>query len=139
MRVTSRTSSAPRSLIFRSWIQSTGQMFKSACWVFDQDREMGLQSFMPEDVDLPRFQVVEHLEKIDPQIFACYNEYLNEEKREGGMFHDRLAESYLTIAVSVKIRGDNRRKWDELYAKLLHLIRAFNIPLACTVDFQKVG
>ncbi|KAI6159805.1 hypothetical protein EDD17DRAFT_1762099 [Pisolithus thermaeus] len=114
-------------------------MFKSARWVFDQDREMGLQSFMPEDVDLPRFQVVEHLEKIDPQIFACYNEYLNEEKREGGMFHDRLAESYLTIAVSVKIRGDNRRKWDELYANLLHLIRAFNIPLACTVDFQKVG
>ncbi|KAI6094348.1 hypothetical protein EDD16DRAFT_1529239 [Pisolithus croceorrhizus] len=137
MRVTSRTSSAPRSLIFRSWIQSTGQMFKSARWVFDQDREMGLQSFMPEDVDLPRFQVVEHLEKIDPQIFACYNEYLNEEKREGGMFHDRLAESYLTIAVSVKIRGDNRRV---LFPSKLtggHVVMSQRN--GTSFDFQKVG
>ncbi|KAI6108169.1 hypothetical protein F5141DRAFT_100478 [Pisolithus sp. B1] len=110
-----------------SYLQKLGseyldQVFKSARWVFDQDREMGLQVFMSEDVELPRFQVVEYLEKIDPQISARYIEYLIEEKREeGGMFHDRLAELYLSIAVSAKKRGDNQKR-DELYAKLLHFI-----------------
>lgn len=110
-----------------SYLQKLGpeyldQVFKTARWVFDRDREMGLQVFMSEDVELPRFQVVEYLEKIDPQISARYIEYLIEEKREeGGMFHDRLAELYLSIAVSAKKRGDNQKR-GKLYAKLLHFI-----------------
>ncbi|KAI6042930.1 vacuolar sorting protein 39 domain 1-domain-containing protein [Pisolithus marmoratus] len=110
-----------------SYLQKLGpeyldQIFKSARWVFDQDREIGLQIFMSEDVELPRPQVVDYLEKIDPHISARYIEYLIEEKHEdGGMFHDRLAELYLSITISAKKRGD-KQKQNETYAKLLHFI-----------------
>lgn len=114
-----------------SYLQKLGpeyldQIFKSARWVFDQDREMGLQVFMSEDVELPRSHVVDYLEKIDPQISARYIEYLIEEKHEdGGMLHDRLAELYLSITISAKKRGDNQKR-DETYAKLLHFIDTTN-------------
>lgn len=65
---------------------------------------------MSDDVELPRGQVVDYLEKLDPQISARYIEYLIQEKQEDdGVFHDRLAELYLGIAISAKKRGDSRK------------------------------
>ncbi|KIJ67051.1 hypothetical protein HYDPIDRAFT_174307 [Hydnomerulius pinastri MD-312] len=95
-----------------SYLQKLGpeyldQIFESARWVFEQDRDMAFQIFTSDDVDLPRSRVTDYLEKIDLSIAARYLEYLIEEKEEESVgFHDRLAELYLRIAVGAKRRGD---------------------------------
>jgi len=62
---------------------------------------------MSDDVELPRGQVVDYLEKLNPQVSARYIEYLIQEKQEDdAVFHDRLAELYLGIAMNAKKRGD---------------------------------
>ena len=98
---------------------------------------------MSDDVELPRGQVVDYLEKFDPQVSVRYIEYLIQEKQEDdAVFHDRLAELYLGIAVNAKKRGDegtfqfSRSTWsihiftlerrEEVYSKLLHFIDTTN-------------
>ena len=50
---------------------------------------------------------MDYLEKLDPQVSARYIEYLIHEKQEDdAVFHDRLAELYLAIAVNAKKHGD---------------------------------
>lgn len=103
------------------------QIFESSRWVFSQDLDMGFevnqlqqtwayycltlvleQIFTSVDVELPRAHVVDFLEKIDLQTAARYIEYLIEEKQEEeGVFHDRLAELYLNIALAAKKAGDD--------------------------------
>ncbi|KIM67190.1 hypothetical protein SCLCIDRAFT_1210690 [Scleroderma citrinum Foug A] len=114
-----------------SYLQKLGpeyldQIFESARWVFSQDHEIAFKIFMSDDVELPRGQVVDYLEKLDPQVSARYIEYLIQEKQEDdAVFHDRLAELYLGIAVNAKKRGDEERR-EEVYSKLLHFIDTTN-------------
>ncbi|KAF9223920.1 hypothetical protein BS17DRAFT_781417 [Gyrodon lividus] len=112
-----------------SYLQKLGpeyldQIFESARWVFEQDREMALQIFTSDDVELPRGPVTDYLERIDPQIASRYLEYLIEEKEETSPgFHDRLAGLYLGITISAKKRGEEK-KHGEVYTKLLRFIDA---------------
>lgn len=114
-----------------SYLQKLGpeyldQIFESARWVFSQDREIAFEIFMSDDVELPRGQVVDYLEKLDPQVSARYIEYLIQEKQEDdAVFHDRLAELYLGIAMNAKKCGDEERR-EEVYSKLLHFIDTTN-------------
>ncbi len=67
-----------------------------------------MQVFTSEEVELPRNLVADFLEKIDPAICARYVEFLvNERGEESAMFHNRLAELYLTMSMSAKQQGDN--------------------------------
>ncbi|KAG6333670.1 hypothetical protein ID866_5413 [Astraeus odoratus] len=93
------------------------------CEVSEVEEELRAREvFKSDDVELPRGQVVDYLEKIDPHISARYIEYLIEEKHEEeGIFHDRLAEMYLNIATGAKKRGDDKKR-EEVYAKLLEFI-----------------
>ena len=67
------------------------------------------QIFTSEDVELPRQSVVDFLDSIDRQICARYLEFLiNERKEVDPRFHDRLAESYLTMTLTAKKKGNSR-------------------------------
>jgi hypothetical protein len=58
-------------------------------------------------VELPRTQVTDYLEKIDPAISTRYIEYLIDEKgEESPAFHERLAELYLNMTLSARKRGE---------------------------------
>jgi hypothetical protein len=60
-------------------------------------------------VELPRPTVADYLEGIDPQICARYLEYLIQERHEETpIFHDRLAELYLSMTLAARKRGDER-------------------------------
>ncbi|KAG0694684.1 vacuolar sorting protein 39 domain 1-domain-containing protein [Suillus ampliporus] len=98
------------------------QVFESSRWIFKEDRDMAFQIFTSDDVELPRTQVTDYLEKIDPTISARYIEYLIDEKgEESPAFHDRLAELYLNMTLSARKRGDET-KGSEVYSKLLRFI-----------------
>jgi hypothetical protein len=59
-------------------------------------------------VELPRADVADYLEQIDPSICARYIMFLIEERGEvSSLFHDRLAELYLSMTSSAKKRGDD--------------------------------
>ena len=58
-------------------------------------------------MELPRPTVADYLEGIDPQICAHYLEYLIKERHEETpVFHDRLAELYLSMTLAARKRGD---------------------------------
>lgn len=58
-------------------------------------------------MELPRPAVADYLEQIDPSICARYIVFLIEERGEvSPLFHDRLAELYLSMTLSAKKRGD---------------------------------
>jgi hypothetical protein len=103
------------------------QVFDSSRWLFEQDRNMAfevsttliatnyvaysqaLQVFTSEDVELPRQSVADFLDSIDRQICARYLEFrINERKETDPRFHDRLAESYLTMTLTAKKKGNPR-------------------------------
>lgn len=96
-------------------------------------------------MELPRKDVADHLEKIDPLVCIRFIEYLIEEREEEShQFHDRLAELYLRTTLIAKKRQDtsepSRRLCcttnpnvflilglqDEMYSKLLHFIDTTN-------------
>ncbi|KAG9314800.1 vacuolar sorting protein 39 domain 1-domain-containing protein [Chiua virens] len=110
-----------------SYLQKLGpeyldQIFESARWVFEQDRDMAFQIFTSDDVELPRGLVTDYLKKFDPQVAARYLEYLIDEKEErSASFHDRLAELYLGITMTARKKGDEGKR-AEVYAKLLKFI-----------------
>lgn len=115
-----------------SYLQKLGseyldQIFESARWVFEQDRDMAFevgfystsssivklmrrglyQIFTSDDVELPPGAVTDYLEKLDPQIATRYLEYLIDEKEDQSAgFHDRLAELYLGITMAAKRKGE---------------------------------
>ncbi|KAI0073891.1 hypothetical protein K474DRAFT_1626886 [Panus rudis PR-1116 ss-1] len=98
------------------------QIFQSARWIFEQDPEIALEIFTSEEVELPRHQVADYLEMIDPALCARYIEFLIAERgEESEMYHDRLAELYLRMTIAAKKRGDNEKR-RELYSKLLDFI-----------------
>ncbi|KAG2140140.1 hypothetical protein DEU56DRAFT_798886 [Suillus clintonianus] len=98
------------------------QVFESSRWIFEENRDMAFEIFTSDDVELPRTQVTDYLEKIDPTISARYIEYLIDEKgEESPTFHERLAELYLNMTLSARKRGDEV-KGSEVYSKLLRFI-----------------
>lgn len=98
------------------------QVFESSRWIFEEDRHMAFEIFTSDDVELPRTQVTDYLENIDPSISTRYIEYLIDEKgEESAVFHDRLAELYLNMTLSARKRGDEANEL-EVYSKLLRFI-----------------
>jgi hypothetical protein len=58
------------------------------------------QIFTAENHELPRQDVADFLEEIDPNLSIQYIEYLIDERKEtGNVFHDQLAELYLHDAL----------------------------------------
>ncbi|KAF9560733.1 hypothetical protein CPC08DRAFT_636245 [Agrocybe pediades] len=97
-------------------------VFKYARWMFDLDSEMAFQVFMSEDVDLPRKEVADYLEGINPELCAKYLEYIIEERQETAIsFHDRLAELYLSMTLAAKKRKDEVAT-NKAYERLLKFI-----------------
>ena len=77
------------------------------------------QVFTSEDVDLPHQDVADYLDGIDPQICARYLEYLIDERNETGpVFHDRLAELYLSMVLAAKRKGDESNNYRILFPRL---------------------
>jgi len=145
-----------------SYLQKLGpehlqQIFNSSRWIFELNRDIAfevfffdeisvtfgtiscisLQIFTSEDVELPRSAVADYLEEIDPSICARYLVFLSEEKGEvSPIFHDRLAELYLSMTLSAKKRDDSAllysdalttlilgtESWRDSYKKLLGFI-----------------
>ncbi|KAH0832904.1 vacuolar sorting protein 39 domain 1-domain-containing protein [Lanmaoa asiatica] len=127
-----------------SYLQKLGpeyldQIFESARWVFEQDREMALgvgitphsfsvivqmfyRSLLRTTSSFLVGQVTDYLEKFDLHIATRYLEYLIDEKEEmSSGFHDRLAELYLGITMTAKRKGEED-KHKEVYGKLLKFI-----------------
>ncbi|THH01628.1 hypothetical protein EW026_g1133 [Hermanssonia centrifuga] len=101
-------------------------IFEHSRWVFEQDADIAFEVFTSEEVELPRNLVADFLEKIDPAICARYVEFLvNERGEESAMFHNRLAELYLTMSMSAKQQGDNDLR-QTMKAKLLNFIDTTN-------------
>ncbi|KAG2060873.1 hypothetical protein BDR06DRAFT_947416 [Suillus hirtellus] len=97
-------------------------LFESSRWIFEKDRHMAFEIFTSDDVELPRTQVTDYLENIDPSISTRYIEYLIDEKgEESAAFHDRLVELYLNMTLSARKRGDEANEL-EVYSKLLRFI-----------------
>ncbi|KAG7444850.1 uncharacterized protein BT62DRAFT_970791 [Guyanagaster necrorhizus] len=97
-------------------------IFMASRWIFDADRNMAFEIFTSEDVELPRTEVADYLEGIEPSLCAKYLEYLIEERKEESTdFHDRLAELYLSMTLVARKRGDSDLH-QELHAKLLQFI-----------------
>lgn len=101
-------------------------------------------------MQLPRSAVADHLEQINPSICARYLVFLIEERAEvSPLFHDRLAELYLSMTLSAKKRGDDSaslvprnfdhthstylcaESWKNSYSRLLQFI---NLTHYYTVD-----
>ncbi|PSR72950.1 hypothetical protein PHLCEN_2v11187 [Hermanssonia centrifuga] len=101
-------------------------IFEYSRWVFEQDADIAFEVFTSEEVELPRNLVADFLEKIEPAICARYVEFLvNERGEESAMFHNRLAELYLTMSMSAKQQGDNDLR-QTMKAKLLNFIDTTN-------------
>ncbi|TFK27815.1 hypothetical protein FA15DRAFT_666044 [Coprinopsis marcescibilis] len=99
-----------------------GQIFESARWIIDTDKNMAFDIFISEDVDLPHRPVADYLEKIDPRLCIRYLEHLLYEKHEeSSEFHDRLAGLYFSQTMSAKKRGDDGHR-EEMYSKLLQFV-----------------
>ena len=65
------------------------------------------QIFTAEVVELPRSKVADFLEELDPDLCARYLEYLIGEREESStLFHDRLAELYLDMALDAQKKGN---------------------------------
>ncbi|KAL0065292.1 Vacuolar morphogenesis protein 6 [Marasmius tenuissimus] len=103
------------------------QIFESSRWLFEQDSTRALEVFKSEDVELPRKEVANYLEDMDPNLCALYLEYLIQEREEDSEeFHDRIAELYAKMTISSRKRGDEKSR-KELYNKLLRFIDTTDI------------
>ena len=66
-----------------------------------------MQIFTSELTELPRSRVTDFLEELDLDLCARYLEYLISERDETSVvFHDRLAELYLEMAINAKHKDD---------------------------------
>ncbi|KAL1752471.1 hypothetical protein FB107DRAFT_219865 [Schizophyllum commune] len=94
-------------------------IFQYSRWIFEQDRDIAFQIFTSEEVELPRQAVADFLQSIGPDVCARFIEYIIDERgEESPLFHDRLAELYLQLAMGARKRGDDAAR-SEAYAKLL--------------------
>ncbi|EMD34098.1 hypothetical protein CERSUDRAFT_141580 [Gelatoporia subvermispora B] len=97
-------------------------IFECSRWVFEEDADIGFEIFTSEETELPRQQVVEYLEKIEPGIGARYLEHLIQERgEEAPLFHDWLAELYLRMTLTAKKQG-NSELYKKMYTRLLNFI-----------------
>ncbi|EIN04044.1 hypothetical protein PUNSTDRAFT_93504 [Punctularia strigosozonata HHB-11173 SS5] len=97
-------------------------ILQSSQWLLTVDPGMALEVFTCEEPELPREPIADFLEGIDPQICARYLEHLIEEREEESpIFHDRLADLYLSMTLAAKKRNDEKT-WRVPYAKLLRFI-----------------
>lgn len=100
------------------------QIFESSRWIFDMDSDMAFEIFTSEDVELPRREVVNYLDGINPKLSVRYLEYIIGERHEiSPEFHDRLADLYFSMTLSTKKRGEETPRQDA-YTKLLHFIES---------------
>ncbi|EAU85277.2 rab guanyl-nucleotide exchange factor [Coprinopsis cinerea okayama7 len=98
------------------------QIFESARWIFDTDKDMAFNIFLSEDVELPYRPVADYLEKIDPKLCIRYLEHIIFEKEDqSSEFHDRLVELYLSQTLAAKRRGDGDLE-HHMYSKLLQFV-----------------
>lgn len=66
------------------------------------------QIFTSEEVELPRNDVANFLEDIDPFVCVRYLEYLIDDRGETSwIFHERLAEAYLHLSRAQKKLGNS--------------------------------
>jgi hypothetical protein len=111
-------------------------IFEGSKWVITLDKEKGLQVspvgylrrllisikiFTSEEHELPREEVADFLEDVDPHLSIRYIEHLIKERKETGVeFHDRLAELYLHDA------QDSSSDVDAANAKFLSFLESSN-------------
>ncbi|KAJ3506301.1 hypothetical protein NMY22_g17296 [Coprinellus aureogranulatus] len=106
--------------------ENLSQIFESAKWIFDTDKDRAFQIFISEEAELPPQPVCDYLEKINPRLCIRYLEYLLAEKHEESPeFHDRLAGLYLSQTLVGKKRGDEELR-KQMYSKLLTFIDSNN-------------
>ena len=67
--------------------------------------------FTSEDVELPKQRVADYLESIDAKLCARYLEYIiNERDKDApAVVHNRLAELYLSMVLSARIRKEESK------------------------------
>ncbi|KAH8118200.1 vacuolar sorting protein 39 domain 1-domain-containing protein [Phellopilus nigrolimitatus] len=116
-----------------SYVQKLGpeyldQIFEATRWVFEINPDAAFDIFTAELVELPRSKVADFLEEdLDPALCAKYLEYLIGEREETStLFHDRLAELYLEMAVDGREKRDEDA-YDKAYSKFLHFIQTSDI------------
>jgi len=98
------------------------QIFDAAHWLFAIDPDMAFEVFTSEEHELPRHDVADYLEGIDPYLCVRYLEYLIHDRDETSqMLHERLAELYLRLSQAEKKHGDKAAE-QNLYSKLLRFI-----------------
>ncbi|EJD06913.1 uncharacterized protein FOMMEDRAFT_117970 [Fomitiporia mediterranea MF3/22] len=116
-----------------SYVQNLGpeyleQIFEATRWIYQLDSDAVYDIFTAEMVELPRSKVADFIEEeLDPALCARYLEYLIQERDEmSTLFHDRLAELYLDMAVNVRKEGDEDA-YHRAYDKFLGFIQSSDI------------
>lgn len=126
-----------------SYLQKLGpeyldHIFDGSRWVLSVDKRRGFQVwkwhpqhtytdryqiFTAENHELPRHEVADFLEEIDPDLSIQYIEYLIDERKETSEdFHDQLAELYLQYALNPKLpEGKSHRRFCRLTEYLILL------------------
>ncbi|GAA5966350.1 hypothetical protein JCM21900_005140 [Sporobolomyces salmonicolor] len=98
-------------------------IFEASKWVFEQDREAGLQIFIAdfEEVEsLPRHATMAHLEGMGRDVCIRYLEHIIHVLGEqGAEFHEKLIELYLAVVQSSGTGPD-----ETAYQKLLDLLES---------------
>jgi hypothetical protein len=86
---------------------------------------------------LPRQEVADFLEGLDPALSSRFLEFLIEERNEiSQSFHNRLAELYLSMTLSAKKRGDEGEHENVQFA--LALTIANRSPKGCLWQAHQV-
>lgn len=116
-----------------TYVQSLGpeymdQIFGAARWIYKLNSDAIFEIFTAEVVELPRSKVADFLEEeLDPALCSRYLEYLIEEREETStLFHDRLAELYLDMALNSQ-KSNEQDSYQQAYDKFLHFIQNTNI------------
>ncbi|KAG8830543.1 Vacuolar morphogenesis protein 6 [Serendipita sp. 400] len=82
-------------------------IFEGAEWVLKRDKNKGFHIFTSEEHVLPKNEVADFLQKIDPMVSIRFLEFLIDEKKEtDSSFHDRLGDLYLRSALSGDLPSD---------------------------------
>ncbi|KAL5525933.1 hypothetical protein ACEPAG_7271 [Sanghuangporus baumii] len=116
-----------------SYVQNLGpeyldQIFEATRWIHQLKPDAVYDIFTAEIVELPRSKVADFLEEeLNSGLCARYLEYLIEEREEmSPMFHDRLAELYLEMALDSRKNG-REDAYHETYDKFLRFIQSSEV------------
>ncbi|GAA5871131.1 hypothetical protein JCM1840_007600 [Sporobolomyces johnsonii] len=98
-------------------------IFEASKWVFEHDREAGLQIFIAdlEEVEsLPRHATMAHLEGIGRDVCIKYLEHIIHVLGEQGAdFHEKLIELYLAV-----VQSSGKERDETAYKRLLDLLES---------------